>query len=137
MASPRERSEGQPSLKARRILVVEDQFLIALEVQDCLEKAGAEVIGPLGRLERALGSAEKDNLDAALLDVDLHGERCWPVADILAQRAIPFIFATGFATDIVMPERFAGHTVLSKPYRERDMLAALAKLMTRDCARDQ
>ncbi len=129
MPTARQQSEAKPSLKARRILVVEDQYLIAMEIQDCLEKAGAKVIGPLGRLDRALSSAEREGLDAAILDVDLHGERCWPVADILAQRAIPFIFATGFATEIVMPKRFDGCAVLSKPYRERDMLEALGKLL--------
>jgi CheY-like chemotaxis protein len=129
MPSPHERSHVKPSLKCRRILVVEDQFLIAMEIQDCLEKAGAKVVGPLGRLERAVSSAEKESLDAAVLDVDLHGERCWPIADVLAQRAIPFVFATGFATEIVMPERFADYAVLSKPYRERDMLEALGKVL--------
>ena len=127
MASRREPSP--PSLHARRILVVEDQFLIANELQDCLEKAGAEVVGPLGHMERALLTAEREALDAALLDIDLHGERCWPIADVLSRRAIPFIFATGYATDIVVPDRFAACEVLSKPFRERDMLAALAKLL--------
>ena len=129
MPQPRQQSEGKSLLKARRILVVEDQFLIAMEIQDCLEKAGAKVIGPLGRLEGALSSAEREGLDAALLDIDLHGERCWPVADVLARRAIPFVFATGFATEIVMPERFTGYAVLSKPYRERDMLEAFGKIL--------
>ena len=129
MPSPSQESRGKSSLASRRILVVEDQFLIAKEVQDCLERAGAKVVGPLGRLERALSTAEKESLDAALLDVDLHGERCWPVADVLAQRAVPFVFATGFATEIVMPDRFAGHAVLSKPYRERDILNALGKIL--------
>ncbi len=129
MLSPRQGSEGKPGLKALRILVVEDQYLIAMEVQESLEKAGAKVIGPVGRLEHAVNTAQKENVDAALLDIDLHGERCWQVADILAQKAVPFVFATGFATGIVMPERFAGCAVLSKPYRERDMLEALRKLL--------
>jgi CheY-like chemotaxis protein len=132
MASLTERSEAASFLRNRRILVVEDQSLIAMEMQDCLETAGARVAGPVGRLEQAVSMAENESLDAALLDVDLHGERCWPVAESLARRAIPFVFTTGFATSIVMPERFAGRPVLSKPCREADMLAVLGKMLAQE-----
>jgi two-component system, chemotaxis family, sensor kinase Cph1 len=135
MASLNERSNGlseSPPLKGWRILVVEDQSLIAMEMQDCLEKNGATVVGPVGRVERALNVAENANLEAALLDVNLHGERCWPVADALIRRAIPFAFATGFETRLVMPERFAGCLVLSKPFREQDILAVLKQMLERD-----
>ncbi len=71
-------------------------------------------------------------MDAALVDVDLNGERCWPVADALARRNIPFALTTGFATAIVTPERFAGRPVLAKPYREKDVLALLAAMLARD-----
>ena len=77
--------------------------MIAMEMQFFLEKNGATVVGPIGRLARALSAAEKENLEAAFLDVDLNGEECWPVADALARRAIPFAFTTGFETSIVMP----------------------------------
>ncbi len=135
MAFLNERNKGllEPSpLKGWRILVVEDQSLIAMEMQYCLEKNGATVVGPVGRVERALNAAENANLEAALLDVNLHGERCWPVADALIRRAIPFAFATGFETRLVMPERFAGCLVLSKPFREQDILAVLKKMLERD-----
>jgi DNA-binding response OmpR family regulator len=128
MAPPTER-QGSLPLGDRRILVVEDQALIAMEVQDCLSRAGAVVVGPFGRLERGLAEAEKQSLDAALLDVDLNGVRCWPIAEILAARAIPFAFTTGFAGSIATPERFAGYPVLTKPYREEDVLAVLRKLL--------
>jgi len=124
-----EETSGPQSLKGRRILVVEDQSLIAFEVKDCLERAGATVVGPVGRLDRALGRAEKDVLDAALLDVDLKGERCWPIADALARRAIPFAFTTGFEGSLIMPERFAGFPVFSKPYSEEEMLAVLTRIL--------
>jgi DNA-binding response OmpR family regulator len=99
-----------------------------------LEENGATVVGPVGKLERALDVAENAGLDAALLDVNLHAERCWPVADDLIRRAIPFAFATGFETKLVMPERFAGCLVLSKPFREQDILAVLKKMLERDPA---
>jgi hypothetical protein len=70
-------------------------------------------------------------MDAALLDIDLNGERCWPIADVLTRRAIPFVFTTGFEGSIGMPERFAGYPVLSKPYREEEVLAVLRRLLMR------
>ncbi len=131
LGEQRQEASGPWSLRGRRILVVEDQSLIAMEIQDYLEKAGAIVAGPAGRVDRAVSKAEEEILDAALLDIDLNGERCWPVADVLARRAIPFAFTTGFETSIVMPERFAGRPVLSKPYREEEVLAVLTRLLMR------
>ncbi len=127
-----EEASGRWSLKGRRILVVEDESLIAMEVMDYLERAGATVVGPVGRVDRALGKAEKEILDAALLDVDLNGEGCWPVADALVLRRIPFAFTTGFEGSIVMPERFAGFPYFSKPYSEEEMLAVLRKILIRN-----
>ncbi len=128
MASPMKSQAASP-LQGRRILVVEDQALIAMEVQDCLSRAGAEVLGPVGRLERALADAQNQSLDAALLDVDLNGLRCWPIAEALAARGVPFAFTTGFASSIVTPQRFLRTPVLTKPYREEDVLAVLRKLL--------
>lgn len=121
-------------LRGRRILIVEDQALIAMELRDYLLRAGVTVVGPAGRLKQAVSKAEEEALDAALLDVDLNGERCWPVAEALARRNIPFAFTTGFAPAIVAPERFATRPVLSKPYREKTVLAVLAALLTEPIA---
>jgi CheY-like chemotaxis protein len=129
MVFPSESDERSARLKGRRVLVVEDQSLIAMEVEDCLSRAGVDVVGPVGRLDRAMMEAEKQTLDGALLDVDLNGVRCWPVADLLAARAIPFALTTGFARGIVTPERFADYPVLTKPYREEDMLAVLDEML--------
>jgi CheY-like chemotaxis protein len=131
MNSPVELHRTNTLLKGRRILVVEDQSLIAMEMQERLENAGAVVVGPVGRIQRGLSSAEKEPLDAALLDVDLNGERCWPIADALVSRSIPFAFTTGFAANIVMPDRFVKHPVITKPCSERDVLAILEELLAR------
>jgi chemotaxis family two-component system sensor kinase Cph1 len=116
-------------LQGRRILVVEDEGLIAMFVQDALESAGATVIGPVGRLKPALIKAEADAIDAALLDVDLDGELCWPIADVLAGRGIPFALTTGFTAGLGMPERFAGADIVLKPYLHESVLTTLAKLL--------
>jgi len=115
------------SEQSKRILPLKDRRIL---MEDCLKRAGADVIGPVGRLDSALNKAEEAGIDAALLDVDLNGERCWPAADALMSRGVPFAFATGFATNIVMPERFTACPVLSKPYRERDVLALLVKMLS-------
>ncbi len=117
-------------LGGKRILVVEDQAFIALEMQDYLERAGATVSGPAGRLERAVKAAGEEHLDAAVLDIDLNGERCWPVADVLAARSIPFAFTTGFEASIVVPERFKDAPLLAKPYREKTVVSVLWKMLS-------
>ena len=130
MSSLAEVNKPTLSLKGQRILIVEDQFLIAIELQESLEKAGATVVGPVGRLDRALSKVEDDDLNAALLDVDLNGERCWPVADLLSRAGVPFAFTTGFSANIVMPKRFEGRPVVAKPYREGEILSAIRKLLS-------
>ena len=121
MSSVAGASKPTLSLRGQRILIVEDQFLIAMELQQSLERAGATIVGPVGRLDRALSIVEDNGLNAALLDVDLNGERCWPVADLLSRAGVPFAFTTGFSANIVMPERFVGRPVLAKPYREGEI----------------
>jgi light-regulated signal transduction histidine kinase (bacteriophytochrome) len=119
------------ALAGRRILVVEDMALVALEVQSILERADAAVLGPAGRLDKAIALAEQEEPDAVLLDIDLHGQRSWPVADVLARRGVPFAFTTGFLAAMVIPDRFAGVPVLSKPYREADLLRVAGELVAR------
>jgi chemotaxis family two-component system sensor kinase Cph1 len=113
----------------KRVLVVEDQALIAMEVQDELESAGIDVAGPYGRLDKAIAAADHEALDAALVDVDLDGERSWPVADALARRGVPFAFTTGFQAQIVFPQRFLSSPVLSKPYPDGALLRLVGELL--------
>jgi chemotaxis family two-component system sensor kinase Cph1 len=122
-------TEPAKRFQGRRILLVEDQGLVAMELQDLLESHGAIVIGPLGRLKAALAEAEDAVIDAALLDVDLNGEYSWPVADMLVSRDIPFAFTTGFQAKMVVPERFAHTPAVNKPYRQDALLATLSGLL--------
>lgn len=114
-------------LTARRILVVEDEALVAMLVEDALLDAGALVIGPAATVAEALALLEHETPDAAVLDLNLAGETSTPVADALALRGIPFVVATGYGAD-GLP---AGHItvpVLAKPYDPDDLTAALVRL---------
>jgi len=117
------------ALAGRRILVVEDEMLIAMVVEAVLDDAGCEIVGPIGRLAPAVESAEREAIDAALLDVNLHGEEVFPVAEALAARNIPFVFVTGYGAG-GLPPRFRGSPVLTKPYRAAAIVAALAALLS-------
>lgn len=115
------------ALAGLAVLVVEDQTLVALEVEQILQDHGAEVVGPIATLEKAVAAAGSQALDAALLDVDLGGRHSWDVAEALRARAIPFAFTTGYRASMVVPERFSEVPVLSKPYREHQLVETLAK----------
>jgi len=81
-------------LKGRNILLVEDEMMVAMLLEAVLENEGCNVIS-VGHLEQATLLATERAIDAAILDVNLHGRRSYPVADALVARAIPFVFATG------------------------------------------
>lgn len=80
----------------RRILVVEDEYIIAVDLADALAESGIEVVGPVGNVARALAVIEVEPLDGAILDINLAGDAVYPVADALRARFIPFVFATGY-----------------------------------------
>lgn len=117
-------------LVGRRILVVEDEMMVAMVLETMLDDAACRIVGPFGRLAQALTSAQQDDVDAALLDVNLHGEQVFPVADALAMRKIPFIFVTGYGAG-GLPPRFKDRPALTKPYRAAAVLAALAAILPR------
>lgn len=107
-------------LDGKRILVVEDEPLIAMMVEDMLAELGA-VIGPAGSLAEALLLAE-EQIDAALLDVNLEGERVYPVAERLTVRGVPFVIATGYGAT---GNDWQGRApTIEKPYRRTDLQAA-------------
>lgn len=113
-------------LAGKRVLVVEDEPIVAMMVEDMLIDMGAEVIGPASTLERAIALVEEQPLDAALLDVNLGEKRSNEVAALLHRRGVPFIFATGYG-DAGMAA-FAEAPVLQKPYREAQLAAMLEEV---------
>lgn len=114
-------------LQGKRVLVVEDEPIVAMMVEDMLADLGVAVVGPATTLEEALSLARADRLDAAVLDVNLNGERSAPVAAVLQSRGVPFVFATGYGPG----ERDEHPTapVVQKPYRGDQMAEALRRIM--------
>lgn len=110
-----------------RVLVVEDEALVAMLVEDALLDAGFSVIGPAATVAEALDLLGQDKPDAAVLDLNLAGETSVPVADALAQRGIPFVVATGYGAAGLPPEHPAA-PVLAKPYDPTELVAVLTRL---------
>ena len=115
-------------LEGARILVVEDEFLVAMLLEEMLEAAGCVVAGPIPRIADALAAVYRETYDAAVLDINLAGERIDPVADALSQRNIPFMFVTGYSAAAV-PGGFTEHPRLCKPFKMADLLSTLMDLM--------
>jgi CheY-like chemotaxis protein len=115
-------------LEGVRVLVVEDEFLVATLIEDVLEASGCVVSGPIPRVTEALDAVNHESYDAAVLDVNLAGDRVDPVADALSQRNIPFVFVTGYCTG-GLPGQFAGRPHLCKPFKMADLVEALSRLI--------
>jgi CheY-like chemotaxis protein len=112
-------------LQAQRILIVEDEYFIAADLQEALTAAGAEVLGPLPTVAAATAFIDAEGqIDMAVLDVNLQGDAVFPVADMLQQRGVPFAFVTGF-DEWAIPERFAQVPHLEKPQATAKVLAML------------
>ena len=103
------------ALTGRRILVVEDEMLIAMLLEDLLEDLGCQVLGPVSNVPQALELTAKERPDAAVLDVNLGAERVYPVADALTQAAVPFVFVTGYG-QAGLAEAYGGHATIMKPF---------------------
>lgn len=114
-------------LSGRRILVVEDEALIAMLVEDALLDAGAHVLGPAATVEEALALFQSGDPEAAVLDINLAGQVSTPVADALADHGVPFVVATGYGA-AGLPERHRSVPVLAKPYDPQELVEALVRL---------
>ena len=97
-----------------RVLIAEDEALVAIMMEDLAVEFGWSVVGPFAKASDALAAAKSDNIDAAVLDVNLGGESVYPVADVLAARGVPFVFTTGYGAESI-DRRFARTPILQKP----------------------
>ncbi len=116
-------------LKGQRILVVEDNYLMAMDLSQMVEELGGAVVGPVGRLVEGLELAKSDGLAAAILDVNLENENTYPLADELMAAGIPVIFATGYDPR-TLPQRFADTPRISKPFTTRSVETAVRRVFS-------
>jgi CheY-like chemotaxis protein len=111
-----------------RVLLVEDEMLVAMSIEDALAEAGCEVVGPVGTVDGALALLEDSRLDAAVLDMNLNGRSGIPVADALVQNAVPFLVLSGYGAAAVSGSH--RHVpVLSKPFVPEQLIDALKRLV--------
>ncbi len=113
----------------RKVLVVEDEALVALNLESMLEEMGYAVIGPALRFEAALklaGGAE--DADIAVLDVNVGGKKVFPVAELLAAKGVPVVFATGYGRD-GLAEAWVDYPVIQKPYTMDNLRQAMDEAM--------
>jgi len=117
------------ALSGRSILIVEDESLVAMLLETILEDMGCTPVGPAGTVEEGLALVQADEpLDAALLDVNVAGEKVFPIADALRDRGVPFVFSTGYG-EAGLPDHWRGHPTLQKPFSEYAVEQALMAAM--------
>jgi CheY-like chemotaxis protein len=111
----------------RRVLLVEDETIIAMMMEDMLAELGYDVAETAGQIESARRAAEGGAFDLAILDVNLGGDSTYPIAEILQSRRIPFVFSTGYDSEGVEP-RYAETPRLQKPFEYEDLRAVMSRI---------
>lgn len=110
-----------------KVLIVEDEELIGMLLEEMLTNRGFDVVGRATTLADAQTMATSGDMDVALLDISLHGEPVFPVAQALEERNIPFVFTTGYGA-AGLPTAWAGYPVFCKPYNMQELTETLAQL---------
>lgn len=111
-------------MKPKRVLLVEDEFLIAMDLAEELEARDHHVLGPFRAAAEALAAIEDTPIDVALLDVSLHDGECWALADALRARSVTVVFLSG-RRESDLPERFRGAPLIGKPVAYDRLLSLL------------
>lgn len=127
MQAPVQQEDRQVALSGLRVLVVEDEVTISLLLEDMLLDLGCEVVGPAARLQVAKGLVEKEQLDLAILDVNVAGEPIYPVVEALARRGVPFVFSTGYGAAGI-DDAYRNRPVLQKPFVQADLARILVSV---------
>lgn len=115
-------------LSGLRVLVVEDEMLVLMNIEDMLADLGCSSVSGAATAEKALAMIDVQSFDVALVDVNLDGSKSYPVADALAARGVPFVFSTGYSGQS-MKDGYRDRPVLGKPYRNADLVEVLTRLL--------
>jgi len=118
-------THASAKLSGLRVLIVEDEAIIAWDMADSLELCGAEVMGPVGTVKEACALLDAGVPDAAVLDINLKNESVYPLVERLKLRRVPFLFASGDSRS-ELPSEYAEHAFLAKPFEFDAFMAALA-----------
>lgn len=118
-----------PEGSHKRLLVVEDEFLIRMLLEDMLDELGYAVAAAAGRVDEATELAKSAEFDMAILDVNLDGHDVYPVAEILVARGVPFVFVTGYGGR-GLPDPYRKHPTLQKPFQIEDLSKTLEALLS-------
>jgi len=117
----------------RRVLVVEDEFLVSLTTIEFLECAGCEVVGPATTVAMAMQFVETEFLDAAVLDINISGDTIWPVAEALRRKGVPCLFLSAYSPLSEIPELFKVAPRLEKPLEQKSLLCHLSAIWGAEC----
>ena len=115
-----------PRTSGLRVLLIEDEIMVALLLEDMLAQLGHRVVGPVTRLKKALEAAQQETIDIAILDVNIDGGEVYPVAEALADRDIPFVFVTGYGRRGLHVD-YRDRPCLQKPFRTHDLREVFAE----------
>ena len=113
-----------------RVLVVEDEPLIGMDIEDAVEGLGHEVVGPIAELDEALDLAANAALGFAIIDINIHGGHSYPVADMLLKRGLPVLLLSGYGKQ-TLPERLHEEAHLPKPFTEQQLDKEIRNLCVR------
>jgi DNA-binding NtrC family response regulator len=117
-------------LSDRHVLVVEDEMMILMIIEDMLAELGCESVTAAATVDQALALIDAQVFDAAMLDMNLNGNKSHPVADALAARGVPFVFSTGYS-NLDMIDGYGDRPVLRKPFPYEELVEILTRLLSR------
>jgi CheY-like chemotaxis protein len=117
-------------LRGRRVLLVEDEAIVAMSIEDMLRDLGCDVVGPALSLAEARDLAKKEEVDAAVLDINMGEGFSFDVAEMLRAKNVPFCFSTGYGSAGPEP-RYADVPVLPKPYSQQSLAEMLGELLAK------
>jgi DNA-binding response OmpR family regulator len=123
-------SDRDNKLNGCRVLIVEDEYFLANDLEEALKSHGASIVGPFGDFGAAYRQAARDYFDVAIIDINLHDETAYPIADELMRQRIPFVFYTGYDSNVI-PERFAGVKLWLKPFDPLELVEDIGRLCRR------